>query len=400
MERIKSFCQPKTLASLLATLFIFSVMAHPQTITVLHSFTNGADGSSPYAGVTLDRAGNLYGTTTGGANGNVGTVYKMTHARGGWILYTIYTFDHADDPGFASARVVLGRDGTLYGTGYYGGTSNKGAIFNLRPPATVCKSVSCPWTLTLLHSFIGIDGQGPYFGDLIFDAAGNIYGTTSGGGAFGQGTVFKLSRSGNSWTHTVLYNFTGGNDGASPENGVALDSAGNLYGTATYGAFEAYGTVYMLSPSGVETTLHQFSGGFDGGNPMGSVAVDNQGNLYGTTHVGGTGGAGTVWQLTPSGLTFTTLYTFSGYEGPFDTPTLDAAGNVYGTSSFTPGDGAGEVFKLTPSGGGWSYTSYAFGGNNGYVPIGGVTLDASGNLYGTTAAGGAYGWGNVWEITP
>ncbi len=400
-----SLRQRAVIAGALALLFLAGASAvQAQTLIELHSFTNGADGSVPYAGVTIDRAGDLYGTTTAGGNGNVGTVYKLSHVGSGWTLSTLYTFDHPDDPGFVAAGVVFGPDGTLYGTGYYGGTSNNGAVFNLRPPATVCKSVSCPWTLTNIYSFTGgSDGKNPYLGNLIFDAAGNIYGTTESGGTDDFGTVFKLTRSGNSWTESVLYSFSGGRDGDLPENGVVFDSAGNLYGTTIAGGEYYYGMVYELSPSGsgwTESTLYSFTDGDDGSNPIGSVALDSHTNLYGTTNIGGPGDAGTVWKLTPSNgsWTFTRLHSFSGYQGPFDTPTLDAAGNVYGTSSFT-GEGDGEVFTLMPSGSGWSYTSYAFI-NNGYIPIGGVTLDAAGNLYGTTLGGGSRGDGLVWEITP
>ncbi|MGA2369028.1 MAG: choice-of-anchor tandem repeat GloVer-containing protein [Candidatus Korobacteraceae bacterium] len=401
MERRKKLCRS---VGIVGTLFFLSAIAQAQTITVLHSFTGGADGSAPYAGVTLDRAGNLYGTTTAGANGNVGTVYKLSHVGSGWTLNTLYTFDHPDDPAFASGGVVFGPDGALYGASYYGGIENQGTVFSLRPPVTVCKSVSCPWTLTTIYSFTGgSDGKNPYLGNLTFDSAGNIYGTTGSGGAHNSGTVFQLTHSGSNWTESVLYSFTGGDDGGVPDNGVAFDSAGNLYGTAAYGGSFGSGTVYELSPSGsgwTESTLYSFTGGADGANPIGSVAVDSHTNLYGTTNTGGPGNAGTVWELTPSngGWSFTRLHSFSGYQGPFDTPTLDAAGNVYGTSSFT-GDGDGEVFKLTPTGSGWSYASYDFT-NNGSIPIGGVTLDANGNLYGTTADGRSRGDGVVWEITP
>ncbi len=389
----------------LLILLVTAIAAQAQTFTVLHNFTNGGDGSGPFGGVALDRAGNLYGTTTAGGNGDDGTVYKLSHSGSGWTLNTLYSFNHPNDPILVMSGVVFGPDGTLYGTGNEGGANRDGAVFNLRPPATVCGSVSCPWTLTLVHSFSGSDGSNPDYGDLIFDSAGNVYGTTYAGGAYGYGTVFELTRSGSGWTETVLYSFTGGDDGFYPENGVAFDSAGNLYGTATYGGTRGAGTVYELSPSGSgwsETTLYSFTGGNDGENPIGSVAVDSRGNLYGTTNDGGSGGNGTAWVLSPSGgnWTLTVVQSFSnGYEGPFATPTLDAAGNVYGTSSFS-GEGDGLVFKLTPSGDGWSYTDYDFNGNDGSILVGGVTIDASGNLYGTAAAGGSRDFGVVWEITP
>jgi len=412
MQRAKSFRKFAGIGLVLGTGLFLSAISQAQTITVLHSFTTGGDGSEPFAGVTMDRAGNLYGTTSSGANGNVGTVYKLTHRQGGWTLNTIYTFDHPNDGYYSAARVVFGPDGSLYGTTQGGGPGGAGVVYNLRPPATACKTVLCSWSYTNLYSFTGgSDGGQPYLGDLVFDSAGNIYGTTSAGGGqgcfgFGCGVVFKLSHSGGGWTETVLYTFSGNDDGANPFNGVTFDRAGNLYGTTTQNGRYGYGTVYELSPTGsgwTQSTLYNFTGGLDGGNPIGGVAIDAAGNLYGTTEDGGNapGLGGTVWELTPSNGSWTfsvlqSLPTF--YEGPFATPTLDAAGNVYGTSTF--GGGSGLVFKLAPSGAGWNYTPYDFNGNNGDIPIGGVTLDSNGNLYGTTAEGGTHTWGTVWEITP
>ena len=395
---------PFVLAAIFAAAVVSIPPAHAQTITVLHSFNSGADGSgsNPVAGVTLDRAGNLYGTTYGG--GDPSNVFKMSHAGSGWIFNTLYAFNHPNDPTDVYAGVVIGSDGRLYGTAYSGGQFNLGAVFALQPPATVCKSVSCPWTLTILYNFDGSDGTHPYLGNLVFDAAGNVYGTTSAGGAHVRGAVFKLTRS-NGWAESVLYSFTGGDDGGTPENGVAFDSAGNLYGTTSVGG-SGYGTVYELSPSGsgwTETTLYAFTGGADGASPIGGVAVDAQGDLYGTASSGGTG-AGTAWELSPSNgeWAFTLLYSFSGRTtpGPTATPTLDAAGNIYGTSPYAGEDEFGEAFKLTPTGGGWTYTSYHFDLSDGQHPECSVALDANGNLFGTAPFGGAGDSGVVWEITP
>ena len=410
---LRAAIEPLALAIVLALAVVANPAAQAQTFTVLHSFTDGADGAEPYAGVTMDRMGNLYGTTTaGGGNNGGGTVFKLSHRGTGWTLSTLYAFVQTGDGSLPAARVVFSPDGTLYGTTYYGGQTGNGTVFNLRPPATACRSVLCPWTETVLYSFTGgNDGSHPYFGDLIFDSAGNIYGTTNVGGAHGEGVVFKLTHSNGDWTESVLYSFTGGNDGSYPYSGVIFDSTGNLYGTATYGGSGFNGAVYELSPSGsgwTESTVYSFTGGAsDGGSPIGGITFDAHGNLYGTTNVGGPGDGGTAWELTPSGgnWNFTLLQGFEGYQGPYDTPTLDAAGNVYGTSIFS-GGGDGEAFELTPSGGGWHYTSYAFNGNDGYAPTGGVVLDAEGNLYGTTFAGGTghgqncSGCGVVFEISP
>ena len=392
-----------------ATLLLWAIApaARAQTINVLHSFTGHGAGSLPVAGVTLDRAGNLYGTTSDIDLGGPGTVYKLSRAGSGWILSTLYSFNHPNDPTKIYAPVVFGPDGALYGTGYDGGENTLGAVYSLRPPANACKSVSCPWTLTILYSFnFGNDAIHPYLGNLIFDSASNIYGTTYSGGTFVRGTVFKLTHTGNSWSESLLYSFSGGNDGSFPENGVVLDSAGNLYGTTSAGGSNGYGTVFELSPSGggwTETTPYSFTDGADGANPIGGVAIDAQGNLYGTASQGGTG-AGTAWELSPSGggWTFTVVHTFSGdtNPGPLATPTLDPAGNIYGTSE-TNGHQSGLVFELTPASGGWNYTSYDFNGSNGASPQSGVTLDAGGNLYGTASSGGgSCDCGVVWEVTP
>jgi uncharacterized repeat protein (TIGR03803 family) len=316
---------------LMAALFaaaVFTTSAQAQTINVLHSFTGYGDGSAPTAGVTLDRAGNLYGTTSEFDFDGPGNVYKLSQAGSGWILNTLYSFNHPNDPTKIYAGVVFGPDCALYGTGYDGGENTLGAVFSLRPPANACKSVSCPWTLTTLYSFnFGNDGIHPYRGNLVFDSAGNIYGTTYSGGTFVRGTVFKLTRTSNGWSESLLYSFSGGNDGEFPENGVTFDNAGNLYGTTSAGG-NGYGTVFELSPSAggwTETTLYSFTDGDDGANPIGGVAIDPQGNLYGTASQGGTG-AGTVWELSPSsgGWMFALVHSFSGGDNSGTSSYADA----------------------------------------------------------------------------
>ena len=274
----------------------------------------------------------------------------------------------------------------------------------------------------MVHRFTGgSDGSSPS-GALIFDQSGNIYGTTEYGGSTDYGTVYELMPSGSGWTENILHSFIfGTGDGAWPIGGVTFDQTGNLYGTTLIGGdgnceYGGCGVVFQLSPSGsswIEQTLHAFTGGSDGWYSYGGVIIDPLGNLYGTTLYGGGGcggdGCGTVFDLTPvngGGWNFNTIYTFfqgvGSRWGPGDTLAMDAAGNLYGT---TYADGAylsGAVFKLTPSNGGWTYTSlHDFtGGSDGFGPVSNVVFDANGNLYGTTHAGGAYGWGVVWEITP
>jgi uncharacterized repeat protein (TIGR03803 family) len=388
--------------------------AQAQSLSLLHLFS-GPDGMEPQGNLTMDRGGNLYGTTSFGGSGH-GTVFKLSRAGTGWILSTLYTFTGRADGGEPTGAVVFGPDGSLYGTTSGGGASSAGTVFNLRPPVSICHAVSCPWNETVLHSFTGSDGRAPYWSTLIFDSTGTIYGTAASGGlSCGCGVVFKLTKNSNGWNETVLYFFTGGSDGETPYGSLAIDSAGNLYGT-TYqaGAFDA-GTLYELSNTGAawtETTLEAFSGsGAQGGNPNNGPAIDLQGNLYGTTSGGGSGNAGTVYQMqrTGNGWTFNVLHSFSGLGKPFDTPVLDAAGNLYATTS-QGGSGTGNVFKLTRGSNGWSYSDlldFNEDFSNGYAPVGGVVLDSSGNIYGATSLGGNQtqgcpdgGCGLIYEIVP
>ncbi len=393
-------------------LLVTAVAAQAQTLTVLYNFGNGDVGSEPDSGLIMDQAGRLYGTASEGGTQGYGTVYRLSRAGSGWTVTPLYSFQGGTDGANPVASVAFGPNGTLYGTTSEGGNGSNGGygtVFNLRPPAAVCKAVLCPWTETVLYRFSG--GSDGWFGEfplayadaLVFDRAGNIYGTTPNGGAYGDGVVFKLTQSGGSWTESVLWSFTGADDGANPLSGVIFDSAGNLYGTAEYGGAHGQGVVYELSPSEsgwTQTTLYSF-GDEDAPNPFGGVTMDAQGNLYGTT--GGLFSEGEAYELTQANGNWTVSrrLIFSAYEGPFDTPTLDAEGNLYGTIAFAGRGGYGEVFKLTPSGSGWIYTDLGdFDLANGGDPVGGVILDANGNLYGTTSFGGEYSNGIVWEITP
>ena len=314
-----------------------------------------------------------------------------------------------------SPRVVFGHDGTIYGTTEFGGRNcgvGCGTVFHLRPPATICKSILCFWTETVLYQFSGSsDGANPGYGEITFDQAGNIYGTTFFGGVNANGVVYELMPSGGGWTERVIHTFTGSpSDGNNPYSRVVFDAAGNLYGTTYAGGAHGYGTVFQLTPSGsgwTENILYAFQNLSDGGQPFGGVVFDSAGNLYAATSSGGSGNGGTVYQLMPSGgsWVFSLLYSFAsgGYlPGSYDSLTMDAAGNLYGTTKQDGAHGAGSVFKLTPSGGGWTETDlYDFtGGSDGGVPYGSVLIDASGNLYGTASQGGTNGYGVIWEITP
>jgi uncharacterized repeat protein (TIGR03803 family) len=223
-------------------MIILATQLHGQTLTVLHTFTGGADGAVPGgAGLAIDRVGNLYGGTDYGGHGGCyaggcGVVYKLIHKNDGWIFNTLYEF-RGSDGASPDAPLAFGPDGALYGTTFYGGPDDIGVLYKLQPPATVCKSSLCAWRETIVHSFTGADdGSQPAFGALSFDAAGNIYGTAAYGGADRYGTVFEVSPSSGQWLFKTLWTFTGYSDGGSPWSGVIFDAAGNLYGTTTEGS--------------------------------------------------------------------------------------------------------------------------------------------------------------------
>jgi uncharacterized repeat protein (TIGR03803 family) len=242
---------------LFAVVFGTTVFAQAQTYTVLHYFTGGGDGSEPVAGLTLAGAGNFYGATAYGGSAGSGTVFNLRQAGSGWILTTLYNYQGGYDGAEPEAPPAIGPDGSLYGTTYEGGPSGCvigcGTVYKLTPPANSCRSASCPWTKTVVHSFQSssrTDGAFPGYGKLIFDQAGNLYGTTSGGGANGFGTVFELIPSNGSWTETILYSFSSIEDGYLPYSSVIFDSVGNLFGTTQNGGPNSNGTVYELSPTG------------------------------------------------------------------------------------------------------------------------------------------------------
>lgn len=408
--------------------------AQAQTFTVLHIFTGGGDGAGPYAGLVTDGAGNFYGTTNSDNNYGAhcpdsgigcGTVFKLMRSGSGWTLATIYAFHgfSAGDGAYPVARVVLGPDNALYGTTPWGGESDQGIVFRLAPATTRCKTALCPWTETILHSFQGgnDDGAYPGSGDVTFDSAGNLYGTTSEGGNDSCaprtcGTVYQLSQSGSGWTESVIYDFSAAGS-FNPEAGVTLDSFGNLYGTTTGTGIG--GTVYELTlvQGGWQaTTLFDFTNQPEFG-PIGGLVFDHPGNLYGTTAYGGFGHGGTVFKLIPGSGTWSLslLFSFSyhGHDlpaGPTSTLTMDAYGALYGTTYSAGVYGCGSVFKLTPFGDRWMYTplhDFTCDYDGGH-PFGQLVLDANGNIYGTTSMGGPYGvgctqsfgCGVVWEITP
>jgi len=400
-----------TLIILTAVLLLTSAGAAAATEKILYNFKdNNKDGVGPYANLVRDSAGNFYGTTLYGGAFADGSVFELTpKTGGGWTEKVLYSFNTNINDGIGPyASLILDSAGNLYGTTLQGGESNAGMVFELKHTA------SGKWVEKILYNFgnSATDGTYPYAG-LIFDAAGNLYGTTSAGGANGYGTVFELTLTKASWKETILYNFAdNGTDGNNPYSSLTFDAAGNLYGATGFGGTDSEGTVFELTPSAggwTEMILHSFSE-VDGYAPFAGVILDSSGNLYGTTLYGGTYDYGTVFELTPTsgGWTENTLHSFNDNftDGYFPAAGLifDSAGNLYGTTVEGGVEDYGIVFELKPEAGGlWTETllhSFNDNGKDGFYPSAGVILDASGNLYGATSAGGVNSEGTVFEIAP
>ncbi|MGD0179729.1 MAG: choice-of-anchor tandem repeat GloVer-containing protein [Terriglobales bacterium] len=348
------------------------------TEKVLHNFKDPDDGWDSLAGLILDAAGNLYGTThSGGGTANCGenppgcgTVFELTPgADGKWVEKVLHRFKYDGKDGiYPAASLIFDAAGNLYGTTEWGGPSKSGTVFELIPSANATGS----WTEKLLDS----QAVNPVAA-LIFDAVGNLYGTTLFGGAYGGGSVFELTPHPNgTWTERVIYSFTGGSDGGQPTGGVIFDGAGNLYGTTFSGGTigdvcftQSCGVVFELIPdprgSWTQKVLYTFKyDGKDGTNPAASMIFDAAGNLYSTTYTGGANGAGTVFELTPAAngrWIEKVLYSFNFYSGgaPAAALIFDAAGNLYSTATAggdgfgnCPPWGCGAIFELIPSGAG------------------------------------------------
>jgi len=369
--------------------------AQAQTFTVLYTFTSTTNGEQPDAPLTMDAAGNLYGTTQyGGTNGGYGTVFKLNTTRKEAVLLSFAGTPDAEDP---YAGLTRDTAGNFYGTTLYGGTMGGfGTVFKLHPGGKE----------TILHSFAGTpDGEDPR-SVLLRDASGNLYGTTQYGGTNGGfGTVFKLSPNGKL---TLLHSFAGTPDGEDPYAGLLRDKAGNFYATTQYGGTNGgFGTVFKLSPKGKLTLLHSFAGTPDGVNPLAGLLRDGAGNLYGTTYYGGTnGGFGTVFKLNAKGK-LTLLHSFAGMpdgQNPYARLIRDSTGNLYGTTFYGGTSGYGTVFKLDTTG--KLTILHSFNPSpDGSHPIAGLILDKAGNLYGTTSDGGDLncgfsGCGTVFKISP
>jgi uncharacterized repeat protein (TIGR03803 family) len=418
MSRKQCFVTTPVLVRVLAALVLSLILASgalAQSQQVLYSL--GAvpgDGAGPMAGLVMDPGGNLYGTTALGLGHGLdrfasGSVFKLVRKPGGgWTENVLHTFS-GKDGAVPTGTLLLAEPGTLYGTTTQGGAHNAGVVFKLVRSAS-------GWKEQVLYNFTGLsDGCFPYAG-VISDAAGNLYGTTELGGLNRGGTAFELTHGPTGWTEKVLHNF--GFTGKTPFGGLIFDAAGNLYGTTKFGGTADNGVVYKLTPgsngSWTATVLYSFLGvaenGTDGKSPYGSLVFDSQGRLYGTTKIGGLFNGGIIFQLTPSrgaGWTERVLHYGNDRQGGgykfLGSLVFDTAGRLYGTAAAGGTFNWGVVFRLTPTPNSlWKdAVLYVFsGGNDGGSPMAGVALDAHGNIFGTTYTGGNAGNGTAFEITP
>jgi len=374
------------LAGVLALLTLSSAQA--KNYKVLHSFNNNVGGLNPIAGLIVDKGGNFYGTTAGTRMGEDGTVFMLPAGSNKPKFLHTFTGGGTDgsDP---YAGVIMDKAGNLYGTTVGGGQgiNSEGTVFKL----------SAKRKLAILHSFYGgSDGAYVYAG-LAMDKDGNLYGTTSLGGTGNNGVAYKIAADG---TETVLHTFTGGSDGGQPYAGLILGGKGNLYGTTFYGGADNSGVVFELAPDGTETVLYSFKGGGDGANPYaGSLIADPAGNLYGMTYAGGASGDGTVFRLAHDG-TETVVHSFAGGDDgaqPFAGLTMDSSGNLYGTAQAGGAGRDGILFRLARDG--TETVLHTFeGGADGAMPSCTLLPDGDGNLYGTTISGGLYDSGTIFVI--
>jgi uncharacterized repeat protein (TIGR03803 family) len=373
---------------------------------VLHAFGKGTDGAGLWSSVTLDKKGGLYGATSGGGVNRQGIVFVLVpQTNGTWRETILHSFpSFLDDGQGPNGGLIQDGSGNWYGTTGGGGADHVGTVFKLMHGPS-------GWTLNILYSFgeQGRDGYGPTAG-LAMDRSGNLYGTAPRPWT----TAFELTPGSDGWHETIMHHFgVKKGDGAGPYAGLILDAAGNLYGTTYGGGAYNGGTVYGVAHTATgwhEKVLHSFAVNYaDGHTPgWGALVMDAKGSLYGTTAGGGCCG-GVVFKLAPRSdgkWKETILYQFQGGAMGFEAGAgvvMDKAGNLYGTTiNGGSGCACGVVYKLAPGPKGkWTYTLlHTFSGSDGAQPDANLILDDKGNLYGTTATGGAYGGGVVFEITP
>jgi uncharacterized repeat protein (TIGR03803 family) len=325
----------------------------------------------------------------------------------------VYSFAGDADGEYPSTDLITDGAGTLYGTSVEGGRGG-GTVFQLRPSRT-------GWVHKVLYGFTSAADGGQPYGGVTLDSQGNLYGTAVVGGSGGScvesgcGVIFKLTRSGGSWSESVIYNFTGGADGYGPGGGLTLGKDGSLYGMTPTGGAAGLGVIFQLKPAqGGKWTLnviHTFTGGKDGATgSAGRLLLGPGGALFGVATVGGTFGNGTAFALAADSTGtwhFTPIYAFKGQPDagfPYGGLIADASGNLYGTTYYDGANDLGTVYELSPSAGGWTErVLYSFqGGLDGQNSISTLARDAAGNMYGTTSEGGSAGCscGTIFKMTP
>jgi uncharacterized repeat protein (TIGR03803 family) len=359
-----------------------------QTGSVLYSFAASPDGNKPWGGLTLGADGNFYGTTyQGGAHGK-GTIFKITPSGVETVLYSFGA--SSSDATYPYAPLLLANDGNFYGTSQAGGTNGYGTVYRFTPGGV----------MTVLVSFTGGTGQAigenPYFGKLIQATDGNLYGTTANGGANGSGgEVFKVTLAG---ALTVVHSFGATGDLSFPAAGVIQGQDGNLYGTTT-GPSSGAGIYKIALPSGTETVLHTFGGTGDGSTSNGSLVQATDGTLYGVTAGGGANGYGTLFKYTSSAGE-SVLYSFGATgdgRNPFAALTIGTDGNLYGTTTLGGAGNKGTLFSLTTSGVETILVSFGAFTGDAATPYGSLIQGTDGHFYGTTFGGGANGNGTVFK---
>ncbi|MEN9390957.1 MAG: hypothetical protein RL017_254 [Pseudomonadota bacterium] len=358
----------------------------------LYNFAGFSDGNEPFASLLYGKDGNLYGTTQFGGINNLGTVFMITPDGKKTILYS---FNGAYDGNTPQGKLTQDSSGNLYGTTLYGGVMSAGTVFEVSPNGKE----------RVLYSFKnGSDGANPTAG-VTLDSSGNLYGTTKNGGNYDYGTVFKIDQQGN---EELLYSFTGNNDGYFPVSDLIFASDGNLYGTTMLGgnlncnSGLGCGTVFKITPQGLETVVYNFQGNSDGSVPMSGVILAKDGNLYGTTEFGGTANCGTVYKInTHSNGVENVLYSFNGTSNgnsPYSKLIQGYDGSLYGTTEYGGVANSGLIFQVTLNG--VEKNLYKFQTtNDGNSPYMGLAQDDSGNLYGTTEFGGMDNNGTIFKLS-
>lgn len=381
------FNKPIVSFAVAAVLLMLAEPALATSESVLHSFGNIPDGYGPRCSLVVDTAGNMYGTTFSGGHNDLGAIFKVAPDGTESVVYSFV--GGADGTHPIAALFIDKKTGILYGTTIYGGSTNNGTVFSFNPATS---------TETVLYSFQGgVDGYNPYSG--VVRAGTNLFGTTNAGGAFGYGTIFKLTAAGKK---TILHDFNSAFptlDGSFPYASMVLYK-GVLYGTTTLGGAGNLGTVFSITKTGSYAQLYNFKGGTsDGQTPYGGVVFDTAGNLYGTTYGGGIDNAGVVYKL-GAGVE-TVLYHFrrNGSDGINPQAGLIRyKNNFYGTTTGGNANG-GTVFKVTPSG--TETVLHLFtGGADGYNPYGALVLGSGNAFYGTTAVGGTSSLGTAFKVVP